>query len=231
MPIYPGGINPKIVLQKNTGWLVPSLITGNAATYSQTGTTVTVTSTGHNIPATIYNGRSVYLVIGSGLAVTGWFTNFQRVDANSFTCVSTVSQSTSGAVNTNLAETTITDLTVTLPGGSLGLNGVLRDSFKAVVFNSANNKTISKKYGGSSYCSFILTTTTATYPVVTLENKNSLSSQIGATISTDRSFSTLGTFSQLAINSAVDQSLITTVQCSTASEWICIESDLITSFV
>lgn len=70
-----------------------------SATYSQTGTTVTVTYTAHGFTA-IYNGCNIYLCENgaSGLLTPGWFTNFTFVNANSFTCTSTVSQSTSGNI-------------------------------------------------------------------------------------------------------------------------------------
>ena len=144
-------LSPITMLQKAKGWLIPSLASANAATYSQTGTTITVTSAGHGIPATTYNGVSVYLSISSGLATAGWFTNFQYVDANSFTCESTVSQATSGAVNTNIAETTITDLTVTIPGGVMGINGQLEDITLISCTGSANNKRIKTLLGGQVF--------------------------------------------------------------------------------
>ena len=84
------------IFQRAKGWIVPSLASANAATYSQTGTTITVTSTGHNIPATNYDTKDVYLNMGTaatGATIPpGWFSNFQRTGVNTFTCVSTVSQ-------------------------------------------------------------------------------------------------------------------------------------------
>jgi hypothetical protein len=123
----------RILLQNNNkGWIVPSMLAANAATYSQSGTTLTVTATAHTLIAAL-NGADIYLVIGTvstGVAptapvYTGWFTNFTYVDANTFTCTAGNSQTGTGAVNTNLAETTITELTYTLKGGLLGLNGGL----------------------------------------------------------------------------------------------------------
>lgn len=78
---------------------------GTAATYSQTGTTVTVTQASHGLPATDFNGATIYLTQSTGALLSGNFTNFQYVNANSFTCVSTVSQSTSGNLGANTAET------------------------------------------------------------------------------------------------------------------------------
>jgi hypothetical protein len=225
MPIFSGAPKPITILQKNTGWLVPSLAAANAATYSQTGNTVTVTSTAHHIPATVHNGKSVYLAIGSGAAVTGWFANFQYVDANTFTCQSSVSQSTSGTVNTNLAETTIADLTVTLPGGSMSAAGFLADTVKISVYSSANNKVVWKKYGGSIYAKGVFGAVGSSYPTFRLDNKNSVSAQIGSITDSDRNFGTAGVLYALSIDSSVDQSLTTTAQCVTASEYVAIETN------
>jgi hypothetical protein len=134
------------VIQKAKGWLVPSLAAANAATYSQTGTTITVTSTGHNIPDVVYNSKDVYLNMGTAatgaIIPPGWFSNFTYVSADSFTCTSTVSQTGTGAVNTNIAETVVGDLNATILGGALGLNGKLSFSFLSSNNNSGNNKTV-----------------------------------------------------------------------------------------
>lgn len=85
--------------------LFPGLMpSGVAATYSQSGTTITVTSTGHGLQSWM-NGSRVHLTQGTGTFVTEWCTNFTRVDANTFTCTSAVSQTTSGDLGTNTAET------------------------------------------------------------------------------------------------------------------------------
>lgn len=65
-----------------------------AATYSRSGTTITVTSTAHGLVA----GDSVYLQFTSGAATTGNYTVATAV-ANSFTVTSAASGTTSGNVN------------------------------------------------------------------------------------------------------------------------------------
>lgn len=102
----------------------PRIIVGlSGATYSQTGTAVTVTWTSHGMTSAL-NGSDVYLVQSTGSLTTGWFTNFTYVDANSFTCTSSVSQSTSGNLGTNTSETTISSYT--MAADRLGINGTAR---------------------------------------------------------------------------------------------------------
>ncbi len=110
----------------NTKLIVPSL--NGTATYSQTGTVITVTATGHNMTAGL-NGGSVYLAPSSGTTVAGWFTGFAFVDANTFTCNSTVSQTTSGNLTQLINELIVFQpALVTVPGGMLGAGASLIDS-------------------------------------------------------------------------------------------------------
>lgn len=98
------------------------LIGGSGGTYSQTGNTITVTMP-HTITSA-QNTASVHLTISTGDALTGWFANFTYVDANTFTVESTVSQSTSGNLGTNTAETFV-PLVPVIPTGMLDLFGDL----------------------------------------------------------------------------------------------------------
>jgi len=142
------------IIQKAKGWIVPSLAAADAATYSQTGTVITVTSTGHNIPDLSYNSKDVYLNMGTAATGStippGWFSNFTYVNANTFTCVSTVSQTGTGTVKTNLAETIVPDLNVTILGGVLGLDGKITFSFMPSFNTSAGNKKVTLNYDGTA---------------------------------------------------------------------------------
>jgi hypothetical protein len=65
-----------------------------SGTYSQSGTTVTVTITGHGLIA----NNVIYASIGSGDATSGTFTVLSVTDANTFTYTAGDSQSTSGNI-------------------------------------------------------------------------------------------------------------------------------------
>ncbi len=219
---------------KSKGWLVPSLAAANAATYSQTGTTITITSTGHNIPATSLNGFDVYLAFGSGAAVTGWFTNFNRVDANTFTCTSSVSQSTSGVVNTNIAETTITELTSTIRGGLPGANGSLLWRFFKSHNNSAGTKAVLLKFGGSTvYAPTADSTSVGAAHMKWLSNANSETKQVIHTTSAINSAAVTISMTNLAVDTTVDQDFTVSLTCSAANDYTAIHSyqlDLTRSF-
>lgn len=119
-----------------------------SATYSQTGTAVTVTCASHGMTA-LLNGSQIYLVQSTGALLSGWFTALTYIDANSFSCTSSVSQSTSGNLGTNTAETTM--WSTTLDAGRLQLDSRVRTEFLFQSNATANNKTISAKLGAYVY--------------------------------------------------------------------------------
>lgn len=127
--------------------LVPSLAAANAATYAQSGNTITVTSPGHNIPNTLYNGATIYLAIGAvstGVAPTAeianFFTNFQWISANSFSCQATNSQTGTGVVNTNLAATTLTPVVGSIPANTINFGSYISSYGTFSNNNSAGTK-------------------------------------------------------------------------------------------
>lgn len=210
------------VINGGAGWIVPSLTAANAATYSQTGTTLTVTSTGHNIPAT-ENGGFVYLAIASGLATAGWFSNFTWVSANSFTCTNLESLSTSGEVNTNTAETTITPLTKLLNGGLIGVNGALTLDICGANTSSANLKTRKVKLSGSVVNSNAISNSNQIRLVSLVRNRNNLSKQF-STGYIQLNFVSSSVYLEATVDTSSDCNLTFTVQMAAASEYASIKS-------
>ena len=219
--------SPSTLINQATGWIVPSLAASNAATYTQTGTTISVNNgTAHNIPNT-ENGSSIYLVIGSGLATSGWFTNFTYVDANNFTCTSTVSQSTSGTVNSNTAETTITPLSVTVPGGLLGVNGKVLTDFLSTHSNTAANKNYKIKVSGNNILSTIASTNTAFRMLNEFFNRNATNSQISSATMPLNSVTASNGLAYTSIDTTISQLYSITLQCTSANDYCCISSVLV----
>jgi hypothetical protein len=155
-----------IVIQDSVlGFILPSLAAANAATYSQSGTTLTVTSAAHTMVAAL-NGSSIYLIVGTvstGVAPvapvdSGWFTNFTYVDANTFTCTAGNSQTGTGNINSNLTEIVVTGLTVVLKGGLLGTSlKSLHTLAEYSATTAAGNKNIKHKIDGSLYHNPVVT--------------------------------------------------------------------------
>lgn len=121
---------------------------GSSASYFQTGTTVTVTQTSHGFTAAEHNGSQIYLVGSTGSLVTGWFTGFTYVNADSFTCTSSVSQSTSGNLGTSTAKV-YANWSYQIPSGLIKS----KDSVATTSFvrskNAAGTKTYTCEYSGT----------------------------------------------------------------------------------
>jgi hypothetical protein len=113
---------------------------GSGATYTQTGTTVTVTQASHGLTAD-RNGCQIYLTQNTGALVSGWFTGFTYVDANSFQCTSTVSQSISLSIlGTSTGELSL-PWSYAVPSGLAMATDAVALSFTHLAKSSANNKT------------------------------------------------------------------------------------------
>lgn len=195
------------------------VIGGTGATYSQTGTTVTVTLTGHGFTAADDNGASIYLTQSTGALLTGWFTNFTYVDANTFTVTSTVSQSTSGNLGTQTGEITVD--TFTLKGKLLGPNGGLTGWFKTQVnANNANNKRLRVRLNGTAVFTPNSTTGAVSSQIpFHLQNASSTARQSGfPTDSTSQVGSGSGTLQNYTIDTEADVTVTVTLQVSTATD-------------
>lgn len=210
--------------QGAAGWILHAMQAANASTYTQAGTLVTVTSTGHNMAAATNNGRNIYLGISTGTATTGWFSNFTYVDANTFTCTAPDSKTTSGAVLSNTAETTI--ISVPVPAGMMGLNGSIRVSAVYQNNNSAGAKSHKIKLGGTQFVSTSATTTvTYTHIGRSITNRNSLSSQVSQNVSTTGGGgSSASAPVTAAIDTSVDTTVTLTLQLAAASDWVSLDS-------
>ena len=133
---------PQYAFSLFSGAATPGYINfgGSGATYSQTTTTVTVTQTSHGFTAN-QNGCSIYLTQSTGDLVSGWFTGFTYVNANSFTCTSTVSQTTDGNLGTSSGELSL-PWSFAIPSGLAMATDASAISVTHLAKSSANNKTV-----------------------------------------------------------------------------------------
>lgn len=124
-------------------------------------------------------------------------------------------------------ETTLA--TITVPGGSMGPNGQFEAVLHFTYTNSANNKTLRLKFGGTTFWQ-VAATTTANYQVyIRVCNRNSNSSQVHFTLTAGTSglgqsgsAVTTGT-----IDTSSDQNILITGQLANSGETIQLESYLI----
>ncbi len=212
-----------VLAELTVGVILPSLVAANLATYSQTGTTITVDNTiGHNIPATTFNGNSVYLTPSSGTLVEGIFTNFQRTGANTFTCESTISQTISG----NLASTTGQKIlaSFTIPAALLGATGRFETTIESQVFNSSNNKTITGALSGVTYYTVSVTTVGRKVVIAGMRNKNATNVQQATCNDTSTGLSTnTGTLLVGTVDTTANTTVTLRGTVAAANEFLCIE--------
>lgn len=213
--------NGEITLsQLATGWIVHSMLAANASTFSQTGTTVTVTSAGHGLTAANHNGKSIYLILNG---VGTWCTEFTYIGTSSFSCTSPTSQTASGAVTTNTSETTITPLTYTMQGGLMGTTGSLKLEGLISSTNSAGVKTSRCYYDTADFYRQSLAGVASTAVLRTLKNKTQ-TSQVSQTFNSGfpaTSTSTIAYF--YAINSAINKNITFSAQLAAANEYVAFE--------
>ncbi len=126
------------------------IIGGSGCTWSQTGTTITVTYASHTLTAALANGANVHLTQGTlstgSNITTGWFTNFTYINANSFSVTSSVSQSGTGSLGSNTSVTSAADF-LTIPAQPIRAGSVTQPAVLSFAFNSANNKVIRTSIG------------------------------------------------------------------------------------
>lgn len=119
----------------------------------------------------------------------------------------------SGVASSAGANTTENTLaTVTIPGGLMGPNGILRVTTLWTMTNSANNKTIQVKLGGTggtAYCNLVLGTGIASARYQhQIQNANSQASQVGFVAANVTGF---GTAAGANVTSSIDTSATTTL--------------------
>ena len=123
--------------------------------------------------------------------------------------------------------------TITLPGGAMGTNGILRVTSIFSYTNSANNKNIRMRLGGSGLSGTQLqnVTVSSTSGIMlqrVMQNRNAQNSQVLGASATNTSY---GTFGAAPITSGVDtssdQPIVLSGQLSNSGETLTLESYVI----
>jgi hypothetical protein len=148
------------------------------------------------------------------------------INARSVRVLGTTGAAVSGSADTN--ENTLA--TVVVPAGAMGLNGLIRVQTLWTLTNSANNKTLRVKFGGTSFLDVALTTVASFADQRVIQNRNSVSSQIGKPTG-NMSAGGWGTASSAVTTASIDTSAAVTIlitgQKASAGETLTLESYLI----
>lgn len=103
-----------------------------------------------------------------------------QADAENYPAVRPVEALASSAIAASCASTAVDEVlaTFSIAAGVIGPNSILQIEPLWTYTNSANNKILKVKVGGSTIYSATRTTTVKEAPLIVLANRNSLSSQI-----------------------------------------------------
>lgn len=124
-----------------------------------------------------------------------------------------------------LAETALA--TISIPGGAMGPNGLLRVTTLWTFTNSANMKTLRVRFGGMTgvrYLDLDITAQSQAHVVTVIRNRNNQASQIGYLAATSGSFGVNnGVNTTSTVNTAVAQDLVIPAQLAVTTETITLE--------
>lgn len=126
----------------------------------------------------------------------------------------------------NTTETTLA--TVTVPGGALGPNGVLKITSLWSHTNNANTKTPRVKFGGAEYYSFTHTSSASARMYRTIANRNTENSQVGGpTVGGFNWGQTAAVLTTSSVDTSVDQDLVFSGQLGDSGDVMALESYLV----
>lgn len=135
---------------------------------------------------------------------------------------SAVAQSITGT----LTETTLASGTI--PAGTLGANGQVDIVALWSHTNSANNKTLRVKFGGTNFMAVVTTTTGVDQTYTRIANRGVTNSQIGFIAASSTGFSAIaGSNVTASVDTTADVTLLITGQLALGSETITLESYIV----
>jgi len=142
-----------------------------------------------------------------------------------------LSQSSVAVPVPNAALTTEqTYVTVAVPAGAMGANGLLRITTVWTYTNSANNKTMRVRFGGTSgtqYTSATSTTTASLRTQCQIGNRNATNSQVGGSIVSAGFGTSTGANQTSAVDTAASVDLVISGQTASAGETLTLESYMV----
>lgn len=131
----------------------------------------------------------------------------------------------SGAAVSTTGDTTENTLAaVTIPGGSMGANGMVRVYTRWTITNSGNAKTLRVKFGAFTAMQRADVSIASSEKITIIMNRNSVSSQSSAANTATNFTTSISTNQTGSVNSAADVTLLITGQNTLGSETITLES-------
>jgi hypothetical protein len=122
-----------------------------------------------------------------------------------------------------LTTTNNTLRTLTVPGRSMGPNTELRITAAFSMPNNANTKTFRITFGGTAYFTASFTTASTVFLELSIQNRNSLASQVGQVLSSIGPAFNAGTIVTSAVDTTVDQTITFAAQAGVGTDQLALE--------
>lgn len=210
---------PYILAQKATPIILLSSATNISATGAITGLTA--------LPYQPSGVVQVYCFAQAGLAAGLYYATFSSTSACQLytDAAGTITPTgiTAGAYNGGTTEVTL--MSVTVPGNSLGANGMLATEglIQATSPTNANTKTVFTKFAASTFGGTAVTNSVSAGFRAAMRNRGSGRQVSALSGRADWTQSSSGAATQFSVDSTVDQVCTITGQLSVASDYIILE--------
>lgn len=212
-----------LLWQLATGWLLPGIsANSNASRTSGVVTVVNGAPTAHNIPATTYDGYQVYYP-GSASLTAGWYSGFTRTSTTAYTFNAAGADFGSESINGAAAYINIATVAVNVPvlASSMALNGSLRCNGRTAMNNTANTKTLTLTFGGTTVIAFGQTSVTNSGVLVLGRNRGVANKQVWPGLAAENQTNNNNVYS--AIDTTSNQNLAFLLTLTTAADFITLE--------
>lgn len=162
---------------------------------------------------TASSGAIEEISVGAGLTLSSG-----SLASNVIIAQSAVSASITGT----LTETTLA--TITVPANAMGANGRIEIHTMWSTTNSANNKTLRVKFGGTTFQTITMTTNASIQVPMVIANRNATNSQVASPNSSTGSGATTNAVQTSAIDTTAAVTILLTGQLANTGEAITLEA-------
>lgn len=220
--------NNLVIEGSNTGATIISSATGNGSIYFADPDSASpgYVQYNHNTN-TLTLGASTAIATTQAITLPGAPTSALHAATKEYADQTGWRVSSSGAAVAVTGTTTETSAkSTTVPGGSLGANGVLMITCNCSHTNNANVKTIRVKYGGTTFLSIPAANQARTHLRATIQNLNATNSQIGGTNAGNASTFGQSTSAQVtgSVDTTADQTVEVTAELATGTDTVTVHN-------
>jgi hypothetical protein len=206
--------------------LVQPAATFITLTYETNAGLVRLVSAGaHGLTAAVAVGASVYVTWATGTGVNGFYT-VTALDTDTTGLKITINlpfRSGLGTPTVAVANTVVTLASVTVPGSSMGVGGIMFIEALFSMTNNATAKNLGMTFGGGAVMTIAAANNASVDAQKILSNRGS-SQIIGSAVGTTGHGLSTGAIVNLSVDATADQTFAITAQPATANNVVTLQS-------